>query len=168
MERRAGAPQTANRGPCSGCGTTPPPNLSGLSIHRPGFARKSRKIHNRHPATPKTGIVSHFQRFVQARNRMPIPRGTTVSNRLGRSSDWLPFRSLPDPGGSVAEILGTSAEFHSSGTVRDLHPIPFSFPSPHGELETKSVAKITLNPRKTNPQVGKYHPIGLPEPWRSV
>ena len=73
VERRAGAPQTANRGPCSGCGTTPPPNLSGLSIYRPGFARKFRKIHNRHPATPKTGIVSHFQRFIQARTRCPSP-----------------------------------------------------------------------------------------------
>ena len=98
---------------------------------------------------------------------MPIPRGTTVSNRLGRSSDWLPFRSLPDPEGSVAEIFGTSAEFHSSGTVRDLHPIPFSFPSPHGESETKSGAKIALNTRKTSLQVGKYHPTGLPEPWRA-
>ncbi len=43
--------------------------------------------------------------FEYSRNRMPNPRGHPTSNRIGRSSDLLPFRSLPDPrGGSVAEI----------------------------------------------------------------
>ena len=50
------------------------------------------------------------------------------------------------------------AEFHSSGTVRDLHPIPFSFPPRHGERKTKSGANITVNPEKQEkPQIDWEH-----------
>ena len=95
------------------------------------------------PASPPVRqSFSLFRWFIRSETGGPSLGGATASIRLGRSSDWLPFRSLPDPEGSVAEILGTSAEFHSSRTVRDLHLIPFSFPPARG-VGNKSARKDT-------------------------
>lgn len=92
-----------------------------------------------------------FPKIYQAkhnRNQTPNPRAPLTSNRSGRSSDSLLFRSLPGPCGPVAEMFETSRSLHSSGTVRDSHPIPFSFLSLHKEPETKSAANITVFFRK--------------------
>ena len=60
--------------------------------------------------------------------------------RTGRSSDFLPFQSLPAYNVQWRlEYFETSAEFHSSGTVRDSHPIPFYCRSVNAEKQTDSL-----------------------------
>ena len=56
--------------------------------------------------------------------------------------------AFPIPRGSVAEMFGTNAELHSSGTVRDLHPIPFSFRRFVNGRKTKSGANIGIESEK--------------------
>jgi hypothetical protein len=59
-------------------------------------------------------------------------------------------------------MFGTFAEFHSSGTVRDLHPIPFSLSSTPGKERTKPAAKITLLSEKP-PEIADYFHQPQPE-----
>ena len=92
----------------------------------------------------------------------------------GRSSDWLLIsdafpRSRYVESGSgnryVSEIL---SEFHSSGNVRDLHTIPFSFPPRHGERKTKSGANITVNPEKQRSTTNYFRETALQTPETTI
>ena len=83
----------------------------------------------------------------------------------GRSSDWLLIsdafpRSRYVESGSgnryVSEIL---SEFHSSGTVRDLHPIPFSLSSTPGKERTKPAANITVLSEKLSESPDYFHKL---------
>ncbi len=57
------------------------------------------------------------------RDRRPIPRGFPTSNRSGRSSDLLRFRSLPGPQGDqwrrYSELRGASQQRDCSGLAPD-------------------------------------------------
>ena len=92
-----------------------------------------------------------FPKIYQAkhnRNQTPNPRAPLTSNRSGRSSDSLLFRSLPGPCGPVAEMFETSRSFTAAGLSGIHTSIPFSFLSLHKEPETKSAANITVFFRK--------------------
>lgn len=73
--------------------------------------------------TAGTGTNHSLHSFELNRNRLPIPRGLTASNRLGRSSDLLPFRSLPDPerisGRDVRNERGASQQRDCPGFAPD-------------------------------------------------
>ena len=70
---------------------------------------------------------------------------------------------------SVAKVFfKIPAEFHSSGTVRDLHPIPFSFPPRHGERKTKSGANITVNPEKQRSTTNYFRETALQTPETTI
>ncbi len=79
--------------------------------------------------------------------RRPNETHTNV-NSSGRSSDSLPSRRLPDPSRVSGRRYSELTEHHSSGTVRDLHPIPFSFRPPQEERNTRSGDKDSGFPRK--------------------
>ena len=65
-------------------------------------------------------------------------------------------------------MFETFTEFHSSGTVRDLHPIPFSFPPRHGERKTKSGANITVNPEKQRSTTNYFRETALQTPETTI
>ena len=63
-------------------------------------------------------VSGRFPKIYQAkhnRNQTPNPRAPLTSNRSGRSSDSLLFRSLPGPCGPVAEMFETSRSFTAAG-----------------------------------------------------
>ena len=92
--------------------------------------------------------TKHIRMSILRRNRRPNPRERPASNRSGRSSDSLPSRRLPDPSRVSGRRYSELTEHHSSGTVRDLHPIPFSFRPPQEERNTRSGDKDSGFPRK--------------------
>ena len=63
-------------------------------------------------------LVKHF------RNRTAIPRASPMSNRFGRSSDWLLFRSLPGTR-PVAEMFGMLRSFTAAGLSGNCTRFPF-------------------------------------------
>ena len=71
--------------------------------------------------------------------------------------------AFPTPRGSVAEDIRNVTEHHSSGTVRDLHPIPFSFRPPQEERNTRSGDKDSGFPRKRQ-KTGKLFSLCAPIP----
>ncbi len=87
--------------------------------------------------------------FEYSRNRMPNPRGHPTSNRIGRSSDLLPFRSLPDPrGGSVAGLRNV-AEFSQQRDCPGFAPGSLFTPPLVERAENRNLrAKITENREK--------------------
>ena len=60
------------------------------------------------------------------RSQPSFPRVRLIIKSDGRSSDLLSHRRLPGrPTSGMVIVDALLYEFHSSGTVRDFHPIPF-------------------------------------------
>ena len=56
--------------------------------------------------------------------------------------------AFPTPRGSVAEDIRNSRSITAAGTVRDLHPIPFSFRPPQGSGTPDPETKIAVSREK--------------------
>ena len=126
---------------------------------RPALRRRSgynrpKRASARPAAGRSEDRTKHIRMSILRRNRRPNPRERPASNRSGRSSDSLPSRRLPDPSRVSGRRYSELTEHHSSGTVRDLHPIPFSFRPPQEEWNTRSGDKDSGFPRKRQ-KVGK-------------
>ena len=105
-----------------------------------------------------------FPKIYQAkhnRNQTPNPRAPLTSNRSGRSSDSLLFRSLPGPCGPVAEMFETSRSFTAAGLSGNFTRFPFNPPTRKKSLGNQSAAKIVYIPRKfqISPPQKKFHKL---------
>ena len=96
------------------------------------------------------------------RCQIPIPRGFLTSNRPGRSSDLLLFRSLPGPCGPVARCSEPSRSFTAAGLSGICTRFPFHSSSTPGKESTKPAAKITLLSEKP-PEIADYFHQPQPE-----
>ena len=80
-----------------------------------------------------------------------------MSNRPGRSSDLLLFRSLPGPCGPVARCSEPSRSFTAAGLSGICTRFPFHPSSTPGKESTKPAAKITLLSEKPPESADYFH-----------